>query len=85
VLVKGIIRPVVMALINTRGGRGAGAETSSAMDTSCLVGNDPELSSRSALQILRGLAWNRPTTTLRDALTEATSASPKSGLQTSLA
>jgi hypothetical protein len=55
------------------------------MDTSRVVGIEPELSSRSALQILRGLAWNRTASTLRDALVEATTSSPKPGLRSALA
>lgn len=55
------------------------------MDTSPLVGIEPELSSRSALQILRGLAWSRTASTLRDALAEATTSSSGQTLQSSLA
>ena len=55
------------------------------MDTSCVVGIEPELSSRSALQILRGLAWNRSGTTLRDALVEASTPSGPSGFRSTFA
>ncbi|HMC40561.1 MAG TPA: hypothetical protein VKI19_12920 [Acidimicrobiales bacterium] len=47
------------------------------MENLCLVRDDPDLSPRAAMQMLRSLAWNRAAVTLRDALDEATSSSAR--------